>query len=204
MNNCKVFLFSRSCCAGKNTLYYSNPISDQPKLPRLWPGSNAFDTGLGEVTIKQDHSWLEGQVFGKRGGWNGLGAKRGEDGWPWIKLWCSDVVQWAAVVARYKAYDRFFSWKCITALGLRPSKFSRVLERILNKNRQSFYNCQLTFFPVAYTQMLTHIYTPRIQTQTCTCIFMPPYIYLNASTHAIETRRLFAQIIDILTKPPQL
>lgn len=160
MNNCKVFLFSRSCSAGKNTLYYSTPISDRPKLPGLWPRSNAFafDTGLGEVTINQDHSWLEGQVCR-----NGEGEmdweQKGEDEWPWIKLWCRDVVQWAAVTVRYKAYDRFLFWKCITVLGLRPSKFSWVLQGIRNENSPSFHNCQLAFFPVACTQMFTLIHT---------------------------------------------
>lgn len=159
MNNCKVFLFSRGCCAGKNTVYYLKLISYRPKVPRLWPRSNAFafDTGLGEVTINQDHSWLEGQV--RRNGEGKMDwEQNGENEWPWIKLWCRDVVQWAAVTVRYKAYDRYFSWKCITALSLRPSKFSWVLEGILNKNSQSFHNCQLTFFPAACTQMFT-LYT---------------------------------------------
>lgn len=98
------------------------------------PNSNVFDTGLGGVTINQDHPWLEGQVWRKRQGVRGgLGrgwtreAERGKE-WPWIKLWCRDAVQWAAVAERYKAYDRCSSWKHITALGLKPSKFFQSVE----------------------------------------------------------------------------
>lgn len=160
MNNCKVFLFSRGCCAGKNTLYYLKPISDRPIL------SLGSDLGVmhshsilalaKSQSTRIIHDW-RGRCAGTgRVKWtgsmkertNGHGSSCGVE-----MLFNGPQSQWDIKLMTDSSLG------CITALSSRPSKFSRVLEGILNKNSQSFHNCQLTFFPAACIQMFTLMHT---------------------------------------------
>lgn len=112
------------------------------------------------------HDW-RGRCGDSSGGGVNREAERREE-WPWIKLWCRDAVQWAAVAERYKAYDRCSSWKHITAPGSTSSEFFlSVLRGIPNQSSQSFDNCQLKFFPVVCTQMFTITYACHSQWQSC-------------------------------------
>lgn len=199
------YFFLRSCCAVRCNILLET---------RIWPTKTPLALSLRVMHLilalvkspstRIIHDW-RGRYGEKGWGGNELGAERGEE-WPWIKLWCRDVAQWAAVAVRYKAYDRCLSWKCITALGLRLSKFSWVLKGIRNQNTQSFHNCQHAFFPAASTQMFTpslhlpvifrdrHAHTyPRCHASTCTC------------TYNKTKKEIFPPLsIHILIKPPQL
>lgn len=72
VNSCSAFYFLRSHWAARCTILLRlKPISDRM--------SNAFNTGLGEVTINQDHPWLERQVCRREEGGGGLGGGKGGD-----------------------------------------------------------------------------------------------------------------------------
>lgn len=154
MSNCKV-LFSKGGCAlkkqkNKHTIFLQADI-----WPTKTPSALTVDVMYSMPALLRSQSTRIICDWRGRCARKGRGEmdceQKGEEEWPWIKPWCRDVAQWAAVTVSYKAYDRCFSWKCITAFGLRPSKFSWVLEGIPNKSSQSFHNCHLTSFPVACT-----------------------------------------------------
>lgn len=90
-----------------DAIYYLKLMSDRPKLP--------WSLTLRVMHLIQELWWSHRQPgvhpwFGRGGG--GLGAERGRNDHGSRR---GDVAQWAAVAVRYKAYDRCFSWKCITA-----------------------------------------------------------------------------------------
>lgn len=129
------------------------------------------------------HDW-RGRCGEKgRGKWTG--SRKGEER-PWIKLLRRDVVQWAAFAVRYKAYDRWFSRKRITAPSLKPSMVSWVLKGIPHHNTQSFHNCQHAFFPAATTQT----FTPACHIQRQTCSHISPLSYIHPHVHTSNTQTI--------------
>lgn len=97
---------------------------------------------------------------------------------------------------RYTAYDRCFSWKCITASGLKPSKLNWVLKRL--PHRRAFTIVNMHSFLLPATKCL-HVHT-AVKFRNG-----HPYTYphCQAFTHMQEKQRDPSPNVHILIKPPK-
>lgn len=148
------------------------------------PKSNAFETGLGEVTINQDHPWLEGQVWRKGVGGNELAAERGRNDHgsscgaemllngpqlQWDTKHMTDASLENALL--HRACDYPSSPECWREYVTRIPKASRLSTYILSCCRHPDV---YTYICLSYseTDMLTRILTvmhPPKHIHTCTC-----------------------------------
>lgn len=193
MNNLQsLLLFRKPLCLKRHHITWSQHPFNQPTLD-CDSKNNEFNTGLGEVTTSQDR--FRCMCGGKgRGGWSGSLNGRGMTMDQAVVQRCCPV-GCSLSETQHIAYDRCFSWKCITRLSFNSSRFSWVSKRIPNWNSPRFNNFQLQFLPVSCIWILHILATFR---DTC-CLSSLLCIHPNTYTWDC-----FPLSINILIKSPQL
>lgn len=160
MNNLQsLLLFRKLLCLKRHHITWSQHPFNQPSLDCDSKNSNEFKTGLGEVTTSQDRFRYMCGGKGRRG-WSGSLNGRGMTMDQAVVQRCCPVGCSLSEI-QHIAYDRCFSWKCITRLSFNSSRFSWVSKRIPNWNSLRFNNFQLQFPPVSCTWILHILATFR-------------------------------------------